>query len=166
MINYDQFIKYILNPVLDHLDANGRNDRALMMMTALVESAMGNYLHQLNTGVACGMYEMEPETHDDTIRVLKGERPELLEKVRYFEIPGAFDDDNAQEMNGNLYYATAMCRAYYMRFSEGIPEADDYVGLARYYKKFWNTSAGASQVNKAVDLYTSYLTELQGETII
>ena len=46
----------------------------------------------------------------------------------------------AEEMTGNLYYATAMCRVHYRRVKEPIPNT--VIGQAQYWKRYYNTPLG------------------------
>jgi hypothetical protein len=60
------------------------------------------------------------------------------------------DVDDEYEAVGNLYYAAALCRVHYRRVREALPNEDDAEGMARYWKKYYNTVAGAGTVEKAV----------------
>lgn len=153
MIDHGQLREYIIQPVLRHLDAYSPAAEELLILTAAAESLGGRYLHQLGDGPAVGIYQMEPATHDDIWRNWLAYREHTVGRVRHFEIPGLYDDDNAREMAGNLYYATAMCRCHYRRDPHPLPSQNDLSGLAAYYKRVWNTSAGSATVEMAMTYY-------------
>lgn len=140
MINALQLRREIVRPVLEHLWLWSQAAENLVMGTAAQESRMGTYLKQI-AGPAVGIFQMEPFTHDDLWKTILKNQPQLAERVRQVELPGWYQDD-AREMAGNLYYAAAMCRVFYRRIKEPLPDADDIPGLARYWKRYYNTHMG------------------------
>lgn len=172
---YDAHLREkVIQPVLTHLGLYSLSAENLLVLTAAVESKSGRYLIQLGNGPARGIYQMEGATHDDIWRNFlryKGAEsfdsiaeylsrvdlaPDTLaERVRSWQIPGLHDEENADEMVGNLFYATAMARIHYLRRPEPLPADDDYEGLAQYWKKHYNTHLGAGTVEKALAAYRS-----------
>ncbi len=140
MINAPQLRKEIVRPVLEHLYLWSAAAENLVMGTAAQESRLGTYLKQI-AGPAVGIFQMEPFTHDDLWKTILKNQPLLAGRVRQVELPGWYQDD-AREMAGNLYYAAAMCRVFYRRIQEPLPDADDIAGLARYWKRYYNTRLG------------------------
>lgn len=62
-------------------------------------------------------------------------------------IAGDFNTDNngipkANTMTGNIFFAAAMCRVFYLRVSTALPSATDATAMAQYHKKYYNTSLG------------------------
>lgn len=177
MINSKQLREYVIEPVLHGLGAGGDSAVALVLMTAAVESGGGRYLHQLEHGPACGICQMEPATHDDiwanflryragagftTVRdyladLGQADPDTLAARVRAWQIPGVYDNANAREMCGNLYYAVAMCRVHYLRVPARLPAANDIPALAAYHKRYYNTALGASDVAKSVAAYHRFV---------
>ena len=51
-----------------------------------------------------------------------------------------------------------MARIHYLRVPEALPAADDVVGLAAYWKRYYNTELGAGTVEKFVESYQRILT--------
>jgi len=142
MLDEKQFKECIIIPTLQHLDPIIPYSEAaveLLMGTAIVESGLV-YLRQLGRGPAVGVYQMEPATHDDIW--------EHYIAYRYREVDeekGLCDllaSSDAQDMVGNMNYATAMARIHYYRVSEPLPEAGDVEAMAHYWKTYYNTSAG------------------------
>lgn len=149
MINPDQFLKNVIRPVLrDMAQVNPKLHSVaaeiLLLGTALVESDL-SYIKQLENGPAEGFYQMEPATTDDIWdNYLRYKKP-LRQNVGMWMIPEN-KIDRRDQMDGNVFYATAIARVHYWRVSEPMPNEKDIMGLARYYKKHYNTHLGKSTV--------------------
>lgn len=150
MLNQKQFVDYIVHPILVNIDLWSPAAEILLIGTALVESRL-TYIHQLG-GPALGLYQMEPDTHDDIWDNVLSYRGYLRDKVRLF-------GRNAPEMMYNLAYATIMCRLQYWRQSEGLPSVDSAIDLARYHKKYYNTFAGKTDVRESVKVFQEVIDE-------
>jgi hypothetical protein len=145
MIALLHFRDQVVRPVLRALHLAECFDPAVMTAaerlligTALAESRL-EFLAQVGGGPALGVYQMEPATHDDIwTRYLAG-RPGLAARVRSFAWQGG---PSADQMAGNLYYATAMVRIHYLRAPAKLPPPADSDALAAYWKRFYNTPAG------------------------
>lgn len=143
MIDPSQLLKEIIRPVLKGLDLWSEAAECIVLGTACVESECGRWVRQLGGGPALSIFQEEPATHDDIWLNYLAFRPDLARKVRLLMINS--ENPMAEEMVGNLLYATAMCRIQYYRFLEPLP---GYLrGQAEYWKKYYNTKAG-----KAVDV--------------
>ena len=139
MINPEQFTHHIIKPVLHHLNAYSDAAAKLLLGTALTESGL-KYVKQLNDGPALGVFQMEPDTHDDIWQNYLKYRPILSAPIReYVRYPGA---DN---LAGNMYYACGMARVHYLRVPSVLPESLE--GLAHYWKDHYNTHLGAGKVS-------------------
>ena len=151
MINLEQLKNYIIVPTLKQIDCYSVDAVNLLLGTALQESRGGMFLRQLN-GPACGIYQMEPATAQDIIdNYLKYKNP-LLEKVFSFY---NYHDSLEDNLTGNLFFATAMCRVHYLRVKESLPKTP--LGYATYWKKYYNTSKGKGNVEEFLDKYNKYL---------
>jgi len=123
----------------------------LLMLTAAVESNLGQYIEQKGGGPARGIFQMEKNTEDDIWKnYLKYKEHLALSITEYM---CNFDS----EMKWNLAYQILMCRIHYLRIKEVIPTANDVVGLAKYYKRFYNTYLGKSSVDRAVEKYKRHV---------
>jgi len=151
MIDVSQFRQYIVRPVLEYLDLYSEAAENLLIGTALTESQL-KYLQQLNGGPAMGLYQCEPATHDDIWDNFLVFRETLASKVRNLASQ-RFLTHPHNELQGNLFYATAVCRTHYFRVKEALPDADDLIGLAGYWKKYYNTEHGKGTVDQ---FYMSY----------
>jgi hypothetical protein len=59
-------------------------------------------------------------------------------------------------MIGNIPYQILIARVNYLRIPELLPDHNDLRGLARYYKKYWNTYLGAATIDEAMNNYYLY----------
>lgn len=157
MIDIKQLDKYVVSPVLDTLGLNSLAARQLIIGTAMAESRL-EYLHQLGGGPALGIYQMEPNTHDDIWEHYLAYRTALGDKVASF----SWMDESASEMIGNLYYATAMCRMHYLRVPEKLPDAGNAAAMAIYHKNFYNTILGDADPAKNEILFQQVIDEMKG----
>lgn len=151
----------VITPVLRHLGMYSPAAVQLVLGTAIQESG-GFHLMQLGGGPALGLYQMEPATHDDIWRTFLYYRPDIADRVRTLELPGWYDDDNAREMEGNLYYATALCRLRYWRVSEPLPPPDDIHSIARYWKYHYNTHLGKGSTDEFLHNWQRHAPEEEG----
>jgi hypothetical protein len=151
----------VVRPTLQHLRLWSPAAEDLILGTAAQESAMGTYLAQLN-GPALGIYQMEPATHDDIWNnflhykdILADNVQDLLTGSSTSEASFLFDGSN--ELIGNLYYATAMCRIHYLRVPEMLPVHKDIKGYAAYWKKYYNTELGEGTEEEFIANYKKYV---------
>jgi len=151
MIDVDQFRQYIIRPILDYLDLYSPAAENLLVGTALAESGL-SYLHQIN-GPALGFYQCEPNTHHDIWDNYLAYKRRLSGRVRSLASE-RFQENRDIELQGNVFYATAICRVHYLRVKEALPDPDDLIGLAGYWKKYYNTEHGKGTIDH---FYMNYL---------
>ncbi len=156
-IDIKQLAKYIIDPTLKEIDLYSAAATWAILGTASVESDMGMYLHQHEDGPALGIYQMEPSTHDDIKDNFLIYRPELCERIFNAIKVKDLSEMHAERMVYDLKYATIMCRLQYLRFKEPLPEIGDVTGMARYWKKYYNTSKGKGKVTKFLTNYELYI---------
>lgn len=143
-----QLRELIIAPVLKTLGLYSKEAEDLIFGTACVESGCGEYIAQLGGGPAKGIYQMEPATAKDIYANFLKYKPDLQAKLDALRCEGLTLEEN---LVGNLYFATAMCRIHYLRQPGAIPS--DLEGLAEYWKKYYNTPLGKGTVNKFVEAY-------------
>lgn len=140
MLAWKDLLEDIIIPTLKHLSLDGDNARRLLLGTAVHESTVGNNTHlRQQGGPALGVFQIEPATAADVWGSFLKYRPELRRKVE--DLVSPYPGQDAQ-LQGNLFYATAICRIVYYRRKEPLPAADDIKGLAMYWKQFYNTPLG------------------------
>lgn len=162
MIDPRHLRRYVIEPVLDYLDLKSEAAIRLLLGTAAQESRLGKYLHQVGGGPARGIYQMEPATHDDLWHSYLSNkvREGLRARVQYLRV-GAFE--HADQMEGNLYYATAMARIHYLRIRAALPDAEDLDGLAAYWKRYYNTTLGAGTTAEFLSNYRNLIGASHGK---
>ena len=152
---------YIVGPVLFQISefipySNGAEN--LLLGTAAQESQF-YYLDQTveGPGPAYGIYQMEAETHNSHLAWLK-QKPEFWKLVQTYQIEHM---DNCLEMVGNLYYATIMARIHYWLVRETLPAAHDVEGMAKYWKKHYNTYLGKGKPEEFIRNYNRFIKPLR-----
>lgn len=145
-----QLQKYVIKPTLTKLGLYTQDAERLLVMIAAHESVKGYYIVQ-TTGQAKGIYQMEDATHDDILRWLKAKKPEMYKQITSL-VAG---EPTAMDMVTNLAYATAMARAFFLRFPEALPTGSDD-SLAAYAKKRWNTYLGKATASDYLKAYRSW----------
>ena len=153
MINAKQLTELVIVPTLEYLGMNSDAAVNLMLGTLAQESAMGTYIKQIR-GPALGIYQMEPDTHQDIYESYLSYRPDLRFKLGLYT---RGDHQPPEQMITDLNYATAMARLQYFRRPEALPDAEDLVGLALYWKEYYNTIAGAGTIDEFIDNYKRYV---------
>jgi len=159
MIDPKQFHDHVIEPALIHFSKtykpsiNTLAARRILLGTALCESNL-TYLKQLGGGPALGLYQMEPDTHDDIWRNYVNYRDHLHEALIGF---GQMSDG----MISDLSYATVMARMQYWRVKEELPDANDAPGLAMYYKRHYNTDLGKADVIDALPNFQTAIEIIQ-----
>jgi len=155
-ISAKQLKENIIEPALKKLDLYSEAAVNLLLGTAAQESHMGTYLKQIN-GPALGIYQMEPRTYSDIFdnylkfrfQIFNG----ILNYCNYQSKP------RVENLVDNLSLATLMARVHYLRVTIPLPAANDIEGLARYWKRHYNTSQGKGTVEEFIRNYQKYVEE-------
>lgn len=129
--------EHIIRPALQHVGHWSESAEELVLGTGLQESGY-RYVQQLGRGPAVSFWQIEPATAHDVWRWLEATNKSHL--VNDLLVPG---EDKIEQLRWNLVYGAALCRMYYRRVPEPLPEPGDIPGMARYWKKFYNTHLGA-----------------------
>lgn len=128
----------------------------LLLMIAAHESKLGMYLEQVK-GPALGLYQMEPETHDDLLQNYVFYRDNLASALLPFEQSNGLHSD---QYKYDIRYATILARIHLYRDKEPLPSKDDITGMAKYAKRVWNTELGKATVE---DYEQAYRDNVLGE---
>lgn len=153
MIDPRHLLEHVIRPVLRDLGLWSVAAERLVLGTACQESACGRYLVQIG-GPAKGIFQMEPATHDDIWGNFLVYRDDLQVKILKWRTDSEVIS-SVNEMIGNLYYATAMCRVHYLRVPEPIP--DDLHGQAQYWKKNYNSELGKGTVEEYMNNWNRFV---------
>jgi hypothetical protein len=147
-----QLNELVIRPALEAVELYSPAAAELVLGTACQESNL-KYLHQLGAGPACGLWQMEPATHDDLWANFINARPKIREPLRGLSLIA--DPD---EMVWNLLYAAAMCRVHYYRVKEKLPAVGNIRAQADYWKKYYNTALGAGTVEQYLENWRKFAT--------
>lgn len=137
----------LIRPILQAYDLWSPSAEELLLGTAAKESCCGKYLIQMGGGPALGLYQMEPFTYKDVFNLIVP-RINTLD----FKIP-----NDAGALIWDMRLSTVMCRLQYWRFSESLPKYNDIKGLAKYWKKYYNTEKGKGTIDEFVQAYEYYI---------
>jgi hypothetical protein len=151
-MNAGQLLNYIIRPVLRDLGLWSEPAERLVLGTACQESACGQYVHQIE-GPALGIYQCEAASHDDIWDNYLDFNLDLSKKVQRWYINTT--NELSDELPGNLYYATAMCRIHYLRVPEPIP--DTLPGQAALWKLRYNTPKGKGTVEEYIHNWRRFI---------
>ena len=122
----------------------------LLMGTAAAESALGTYLYQFNNGPAMGPFQMERKTHIWLWDYLQ-RRPRI---ATYIQKVCPYPND--YKLRFDLGYQIVMTRLKYWTIPESLPDPKDIEAMARYWKKYYNTSEGKGTIGSFVNCYEIY----------
>ena len=166
MINFKQFRELIVKPTLSFLDEvipYSEEAVDLLLMTVAHESVGGTYLKQVK-GPALGVYQIEPATHEDVYKNYLDYRSVMKSYIQDLQVVASVGDEEGrtffdEDLIFNLVYATAVARVIYWRAPEPLPEkykGDYWMDLAKYAKKYYNTSAGKATAEKYYEDYVEW----------
>jgi hypothetical protein len=151
--NQNQF-KILIEKVLRRMKMHSNSAVNLLLGTAAQESAFGTYIRQLGDGPARGVFQMEPATERDIWSSYISYRRDVETMI---EIISGVSAPDELHLEGNLLYQIIMARLHYRRVKEPFPSADDIEGLARYWKKYYNTSQGKGTIEEFITNYHKYI---------
>jgi len=141
-INPKDLLEHVIRPACNILDMQSDAADMLLLGTCAAESACGRYLKQIGGGPALGIFQMEPDTYKDIWRNYISFRPEIKQKLSlYWPVEPA-----PEKMKTELIFAAVMCRIHYRRVPHPLPDSLDLRGLARYWKKHYNSDLGAGEI--------------------
>jgi hypothetical protein len=156
-INCQQLRDVIISPVLTALGMSSPSAVNLILGTCAQETAMGEYLIQRGIGLngGIGIYQMEKRTYDSICEHMIKDNIVRYAKIKL--LLGYTCMPPAERMASDLYLATAMTRLYYYAIQSALPNPDDVIGLANYWKKYYNTAKGKGTIEQFVSNYKKYV---------
>lgn len=119
----------------------------LLMLTAAQESKLGTFLYQddgdpeIEQHLAAGIFQIEPTTYYD-----------IIERVVLPRCP-SFPILKFVDLITDIKLSIVVARCKYWPIPEALPNANDIEGLARYYKRYYNTRKGKAKVQDAINNY-------------
>ena len=139
---------FVVVPACVYLKLHSLAAEKLLMGTIAHESR-GRFLDQVlgpddrTLGPAYGLFQIEAATHVDLYENFLEYRREL--RIRLRSLQADWPDEDTQ-LATNLMYAAAVARLIYYRDAKPLPAPDNIRGLARYWKRVYNTPAGKGEV--------------------
>ena len=152
-LDVSQLKSLVIKPSLEALGLCSPAAVNLMTGTALAESRAA-YLHQLGGGPALGLWQMEPETHDDCWKNFLN-FPAQSKFATALHRMIAADLSPVEQLVGNLRYACAMARIKYYRSPRALPEFDDADALSVFHKTIYNSNDGAADAADNIPLFAA-----------
>lgn len=150
----ERFRTVVIAPTLERMALGSRAGENLLLGTALVESRLQHRV-QTGGGSALGLFQMEPRTHDDIWQNYLAARPALARSV--IASSGKAQRPEAAELQHNDAYACAMARVHYLRVPDRLPGEVDLAGMARYWKRHYDTLQGARSAQDFLDAWAEFL---------
>ena len=142
----------VIRPTLMSLDLWSAAAEDLVLGTAAQESGLA-YLRQIGGGPALGLWQIEPATHDDLWASTLSGRPVTRLALQRLAAPAP---DLHSQLITNLAYGAAVCRLLYWRIAAPLPAAGDVAGYAAYWKRWYNTPAGAGTEAEFIKHWSDY----------
>lgn len=143
-LNLPQFKAEVVTPTLNAIGLGGEAAVNLLTGTALAESGLV-YLRQIG-GPALGAWQMEPFTESDIWATFLS-NARLSSLTATMQAMLARDIPRTDQLITNWRYACAMARLKYYRSPDPLPAANDALGQAHTWKRIYNTSLGAGDVD-------------------
>ncbi len=143
-----------MRPALDVLGLYNQASEEILVATCAQESLGGTFISQKD-GPAKGIYQMEPKTHDDLWNTILVRNQTVRWQI--MKALNTATNPRADRMVWDLQYATFMARAFYMRVTEALPEANDIEAIWEYYKMYWNTNLGAAKKTEFIANYNRFI---------
>jgi hypothetical protein len=138
---------HVIQPALTPHGLWCADSEELLMLTAAQESKLGFNLTQEGNGYAKSPWQIEPPTF----------------KWMQERYPMLIGTRKVDELLYDLRLAALVARLRYRVVQEALPSRFDVIGMATYYKKYFNTYMGAATVAEAMKNYKLYVIEGKGE---
>lgn len=146
-------LRKLISRVLFECDLFSIEAVEMGMLTAAQESRCGRYIMQLGSGIALGIFQMEPETEADILNNYVAYRTKLKKLVDRYRID---TEDPSLNLLGNIPYQILLMRLHYLRVPEMLPHHKDLKEMGRYYKQYYNTPLGKATAEEAIKNYREY----------
>lgn len=150
-INHKQFLTHIIKPSLEYMNMWCVSSEQLLLGTAIQESGLGRYLKQIG-GPALGIYQIEPNTHQDIWNHYIKRKTFMFDKLIYL-YPQCKEKLINELLVYDLRYATIIARLIYYRRPEQLPKFNDIVSHAHYWKNHYNTHLGKGKWSSFIRNY-------------
>jgi hypothetical protein len=164
-LNVEHLRSKVIQPALGKIGLWSMPAEELLLGTAAQESAL-RHLTQLGSGPARGLLQVEVGTHTGVWLNHVRYRPQLRDtllgmvgsELIEVDIDGGEDSDTIFMPHHNclitkLDYAFCIARLKYRMTPEPLPDPKDVEAMGAYWKKHYNTAAGAGTIEEFVVNY-------------
>src|SRR5579864_8770284 len=141
-----QFRTNIIRPALTAINLWSESAENLLLGTAMVESGL-RFITQ-NQGPAVSVMQIEPATYTDLRKRLIEEHPNIHGLMKQYLCMYILPVE-PDYLESNLAAAVMFARLKYYLSPDALPDANDYVAMAEYHKKIYNTNLGATKQDKS-----------------
>jgi len=150
-----QLLEYIIAPTLRRMPKmDSLAAHQLLLITAILESDCGKYVHQVGGGPAVSIYQIEPATlYDIYDRII---RQKFSRIMVYTRVACLDHEPSLEDMMGNHIIATMMARFNYYGNPLALPKAGDVDGLIRYYLTTWKPNPSSTTFAKCQQKINTY----------
>lgn len=149
-MNKDQ-LQELIEKVLIGIGKYSPDAVNLILGTIAQETHLGKYIKQIK-GPALGICQIEPNTFKDIVENYLIYDSTLSERIK---VICNIKEFKAESLVYNLAFSIAMCRIFYLRVPEKLPESID--GYAYYWKKYYNTKFGKGTEKEFINNYKKYV---------
>lgn len=169
-MNLKRFVNDFTIPVLKEFKLYKPSRVKLIGMTANTESGLFKYTRQIgiaefsNVG-GFGYIQMELATYYDIWENFLRYRKKLANKIikKFFKhFSGTLEaflefevykEDAKFNLRTNPYFQSLFCALHYLRVPAALPNYEDDIALAQYWKKHYNTELGKGTVEHCLNLW-------------
>ena len=132
------FLEQIIRPAIKVTDLWSPSAEVLLLGTALAESGLRT-VKQYDSGPAISFFQIEPNTYKDVVAYINRKK-EIKEKLLSSLYMDIFPYHEC--LTWNMRLSVIIARMLYWRVPSPLPRPNDIEGMARYWKKYYNTSKG------------------------
>ena len=125
---------------------------ALALVWAIGQAESGYRREHQVGGPALGYWQMEPATAYDVMAWAHRRRPgqaRLLTEMMHGR-------PLIQALSNLPMFGALMCRVFFLRIPEPLPNWDNLTGIAQYWKDYYNTRDGAGTIQSFIDRVHPY----------
>tara|TARA_R100000458_G_scaffold27757_1_gene25358 strand:+ start:5060 stop:5524 length:465 start_codon:yes stop_codon:yes gene_type:complete len=122
----------------------------LIYMTGMAESGYKALKGYTKGNPALSFWQIEPATAEDILENFASFRPVIKDRLARLGLVWENRMDSSY-LKYNMALAIAMCRLKYWRCSDPLPMPGDIEGMAKYWKKVYNTEEGKGTIKHFIE---------------
>ncbi len=147
----------VIRPTLEYLGEYSLAAQTLLVATAAVESELGFHLKN-EQGHGLGVYQISPRSHQYIWDQYLAKDPDMASKVRGLASQHEFLIQPHLELTTNLRYATAIAWMMYKRKNKALPDANDTLALAKFWRRYFHRRP-TNSIDTFLERYHSLIRE-------